>query len=73
MAKVYAFPTKRKLPGGMEKELRQIAKNYIEALYATVVLFDLETDKPTYEEVMELVAEAFTEGIEEAIEELDES
>lgn len=73
MAKVYAFPTKRKLPGGMEKELKKIAKNYVETLYATVVLLDLETDKPTYEEVMEMVAEAFTIGIEEAIDELDES
>lgn len=73
MAKVYAFPTKRKLPGGMEDELKRIAKHYVETLYATVVLIDLETDKLTYEEVMELVAEAFADGINEAIEELDES
>ena len=73
MAKVYAFPTKRKLPGGMEKELKKVAKDYVETLYATMVLFDLETDKPTYDEVMELVAEAFTEGVYGAIEELDES
>ena len=73
MAKVYAFPTKRKLPGGMDAELRRIAKHYVETLYATVTLFDLESDKPSYEEVMELVAEAFTEGIYEAIDELDES
>lgn len=73
MAKVYAFPTKRELPKGMEEELKKVAKNYVEVLYATVVLLDLEEDKPTYEEVMELVAEAFADGIYEAIDELDES
>ena len=73
MAKVYAFPTKRKLPAGMEEVLKLVAKRYVEVLYATVVLLDLESDKPTYEEVMELVAEAFTEGVYEAIDELDES
>ena len=73
MAQVYAFPTKRKLPAGIEENLRKVAKEYVETLYATVVLLDVEEDKPTYEEVMELVAEAFTEGIYDAIEELDES
>ena len=73
MAKVYAFPTKRKLPAGMEKELKKVAKNYVETLYATVILFDLESDKPSYEEIMELVAEVFSEGIYEAIDDLDES
>ena len=73
MAKVYVFPTKRKLPGGMEKELKLVAKRYVETLYATVTLLGLESEPPTYEEVMELVAEAFAEGIFEAIDELDES
>ena len=73
MAKVYAFPTKRKLPAGMEKELKLVAKRYVETLYATVTLLGLESEQPTYEEVMELVAEAFAEGIYEAIDELDES
>lgn len=73
MAKVYAFPTKRKLPGGMEKEIYNVAKNYVEALYAITTLFALEEDKPTYDEVLELVADAFTDGVYAAIEELDES
>lgn len=73
MAKVYAYPTKRKLPAGMEENLRRVAKEYVETIYATVVLLDTQADKPTYEEVMELVAEAFNEGIYDAIEELDES
>lgn len=73
MAKVYAYPTKRKLPKGMEESLHRVAKDYVETLYATLVLLDTQTDKPTYDEVMEMVAEAFTEGIYYAIEELDES
>lgn len=73
MATVYAFPTKRKLPGGMEKEIHRVAKHYVEALYAITTLFALEEDKPTQEEIMELVANAFTDGIFNAIEELDES
>lgn len=73
MAQVYAFPAKRKLPAGMEENLRKVAKDYVETLYATVVLLDTQEDKPTYEEVMEMVAEAFTEGIYDAIAELDES
>ena len=73
MSKVYAFPMKKKLTVNMEKELHKVAKNYVEALYAIVMLFDLEEDKPTYDEVLELVAAAFTDGIYKAIEELDES
>lgn len=73
MSKVYAFPIKRKLPGGMEKELHNIAKNYIETLYAIMVLLDVEEDKPTYNEVLEMVEAAFTDGIYKAIEELEES
>lgn len=73
MSKVYAFPIKRKLPGGMEKELHNIAKNYIETLYAIMFLLDVEADKPTYDEVLEMVEAAFTDGIYKAIEELDES
>ena len=72
MAKVYAFPQQKKLPSGMEKELHKVAKDYVAVLKAIVVLFDLEADKPTYDEVMDLVAAAFSDGIYEAIEEMDE-
>ena len=72
MAKVYAFSPKKKLPKGMEEELKRVAKDYIAVLYATVNLLDLEEEKPTYDEVMEMVAEAFTDGVYQAIEELDE-
>ena len=73
MAKVYAFPTKRKLPGGMENELKRVAKDYVGVLYATATLFELESDVPSNEEIMELVAVAFAEGICEDIDGLFES
>lgn len=72
MAKVLMFPTKKKLPKVMEESLRKIAKEYVATIYATATLMELEEDKPTQEEIMELVAAAFSEGIYEAIEELDE-
>lgn len=73
MAKVYAFPQKKTLPSGMEDELYRVAKDYVAALYAIVTLFELQEDKPTYDEVMDMVAEAFKDGIYQAITELDES
>lgn len=66
------FQKKKKLPSGMEEELHKVAKDYIAVIYATVTLLDLEAEKPTYDEVLEMVAEAFSEGIYNAIEELDE-
>lgn len=73
MAQVYAFPTQKKLPKGMEEGMHKIAKEYIEALYAIVTLFAVEADPPTYEEILSMVEKAFTEGIYEAIAQLDES
>ena len=72
MARVVMFPQKKKLPKGVEKRLFEIAKDYVETLYAAAIIMDLESDKPTREEIMELVGAAFAEGICEAIEELDE-
>lgn len=73
MAKVVMFPQKKKLPKGVEEDLCRIAKEYVGTLSAAVLLMDLESDKPTQEEIMELVEQAFTKGIYEAIEELSES
>ena len=67
------FPQKKKLPKGVEERLCKIAKDYVATLRAAVMIMDLESDKPTQEEIMELVEQAFTKGIYEAIEELDES
>lgn len=72
MAQVVMFPQKKKLPKGIEENLHKVAKDYVEVLYAAAVLFDLQTDKPTYEELMGLVATAFAEGISNAIDELEE-
>lgn len=73
MAKVYMFPEKKRIPSGLESELHRVAKEYVETLYAIATIFDLEEDKPTYDEIVDMVAESFTDGIYEAIEDLDES
>lgn len=70
MAKVYMFPRELKLPGGMEKELKKVAKEYVETLRATMALYELTGDPPSPEEVQVLVEKAFAEGIIEAIDEL---
>lgn len=72
MAKVYAFPMKRKLPKGMEKELQRVAREYVAVLKAMTVLLELEGNPPTPDEVMEMVADAFGKGIVDAINDLDE-
>lgn len=73
MAKVYAFPQKRKIPSGMKDELRRIAKEYVAVIYAVATLLELEAEPITEDEIMELIAEIFSEGIYEAIDELGES
>ena len=74
MAKVYMFPEKKKLPKNLEKRLKEIAKEYMEVVYAIAVLLGVEdTDQPEYMEVMELIAEAFGEGVADAIDEFEES
>lgn len=72
MAKVYMFPEKKKLPKCVEEHLHEIAKEYVGTIRSAVLLMDLERDKPTQEEMMELIGTAFAEGITKAIEELDE-
>ena len=72
MATVYMFPTKRKLPGGMEKDLHRVARDYVAILKAITVVLNLESNPPSNEEVMNMVGEAFAEGILEAINDLEE-
>ena len=72
MAKVYAFPMKRKLPSGMEKDLRRIAREYIAVLRAITIVLELEENPPSHEEILEMVQETFASGIYEAIDDLDE-
>lgn len=73
MAKVYEFPVKKKLPAKMEKDLRRVARDYIAILQAIMIVFELESDPPSYEEILEMVSTTFAEGIYEAIDQLDES
>ena len=73
MARVYAFPNKKRIPSGMKDELRRIAKEYVAVIYAIANLMELEAEPPTQDEIMELVAEVFSEGIYEAIDEMFES
>lgn len=73
MAKVYMFPVKKKLPAGMEKDLRRVAREYVAVLQAIMIIYGLESDPPSYEEILEMVSTTFAEGICEAIDQLDES
>lgn len=72
MAKVYAFPQKKRLPKGIEKDIHRIAKEYVEVLYATAVLFNIADNfDDGFDEVNDLVNEAFVTGIIEATESLE--
>lgn len=71
MAKVMMFPQRKKLPMCIEERLYDIAKQYVETLRACVLLMDVEQDRPTEEEFMELIAEAYSNAIYKAIDELD--
>lgn len=71
MAKVVMFPQKKKLPKCVEEELYKVAKDYVATLKVAVMLMDLEQDKPTQEEIMELIGTAFARGISDAIDELE--
>jgi hypothetical protein len=73
MAKVYDFPIKKKLPKNMERDLHRVASDYVAILKAIMIIFELESNPPSYEEVLEMVSTAFAEGIYEAIDKLDES
>lgn len=70
MAKVYIFPQEKKLPAGMEKQLKEVAREYVEVLCAITKLFGLEDEPPNTEEIQKMVEMTFAEGIIEAIDEL---
>lgn len=73
MAKVYEFPVKRKLPANMERDLHRVASDYVAILKAIMIIYGLESDPPSHEEILEMVSTTFAEGIYEAIDQLDES
>ena len=72
MAKVYAFPVKRKLSVVMEEDLRKVAKDYVAVLAAISSVLELEENPPTTDEVIEMVADAFGKGIIDAIDDMTE-
>jgi hypothetical protein len=57
----------------MEKDLRRVAREYVAVLQAIMIIYGLESDPPSHEEILELVSTTFAEGICEAIDQLDES
>ncbi len=74
MAKVYAFPQKKRLPKGIEKEIHRIAREYVEVIYASAMICAIDGDlDDNLEEVNKLVSEAFEVGLLKAMEALDES
>lgn len=73
MAKVYMFPEKKKLPKGVEERLNEIAKEYVEALFATLTIMSIE-DQSTenLDEIYDLVSDAYAEALVRAVGELGE-
>lgn len=72
MGKVVMFPEKKKLPSCIEKRLNEITKEYVEVLQALVILLDVNiSDDRQYDEVLEMVQEAFARGILAAVEEME--
>lgn len=74
MAQVYVFPEKKKLPKRIEEGVKKNAREYMELLYGTLLLLSEEgVDQMSYEEIVQLVTEAYLDGLNDAIDELDES
>lgn len=72
MARVVMFPQKKRLPAGIEERLTEITKEYVEVLQALIVLMDIDvSDEQQYNEVLELIQEAFAQGIMTAIGEME--
>ena len=72
MAKVIAFPQKKRLPKGLEERVYEIAKEYVEVLYTSLIL--LVGEEYTIEdlsEVSEMVAMTYAEGLSKAIDDME--
>ena len=74
MAKVLAFPVKKKLPKHIEERLHKVAREYIDALNTALeLLSDGENGPIEYDELVNLVADTYVEGLVKAANQLDES
>lgn len=68
------FPQKKTIPGGIQKRLDEIAKEYVETLEALIILLDIDLSDPIeYEEALMMVQEAFTKSIMKTAYDVDES
>ena len=71
MAKVMMFPQQKKtLPKGLVDYLHELAKDYVAAYEAALILMDLEENRPDDNEVLEMVRKTFSDGIYDAFDEL---
>ena len=73
MAKVLMFPQKKTVPGGIQKRLDEIAKEYIEAIEALIILLDIDLSNDSeYLEALEMVQTAFGKSIMKTVNEDEE-
>ena len=64
MAKVLMFPQKKTIPGGIQKRLDEIAREYVEVIEALIILLDIDlSDENEYNEALMLVQESFLNSI----------
>ena len=71
MAQVYLFPQKERLPKNLEEKLHQIAREYVEVLFATLTLLsDEDASIERMDEVTKMVSDAYAEGLNNAVDEL---
>ena len=73
MGEVLLFPQKKRIPGGIQKRLDEIAKEYVEALQCLIVLLDVDiSNQSEYEEILDMVQESFLKSILLAVNSLEE-
>ena len=74
VAKVYEFPNliiERKLSKDIEEKLEQIAKDYIDLVYANLMILSNDgSSQNDFKEINELVSRTFAKEIEKTIDEL---
>lgn len=71
MAKVIVFPQKERLPKNLEEKLHKIAREYVEVLFASLTLLsDDDCNIERFDEVAEMVSNAYAEGLNNAVDEL---
>lgn len=73
MAKVLLFPQKERLPKNLEEKLHEIAREYVEVLFASLALLsDEEASIERMDEVTKMVTDAYYEGLNNAVDELSQ-